>query len=404
MGYDRLHVKRAAKEAVRQTRPRPWLVMLVYTLLTTVLSLVLCAVAYVPILTSFPVNRFRPVSPSGVTSSLSLALPLMLFLYVFLILFSAVMQTGQQYYCMKVWRREPSGIRDLFHGFSMVPRVLALFGLILLFTLLWTLLGMVVLVPALWLLFRVTAASYLLTELSGLLVFPLQIVFMAYLYNRVLPYSMAFYLLLDHPEYTARQALAESKIMMKGRRWSYMALILSFAGWFLLIFAIIYVVLLVGIFALMAAVVAAGAGSYDWLASPSGSLLLGLGTLGLILVAFLACIPLLLWLTAYLGTACAGFYDTNLGRPIPLSPQPARPIHYTYQGAPTPPAQPPHPSPELPPQTPPSSSYTGPGGPYYHQAPPDAPAAEDPPAAPPTPPEPDPMEDPWAGVDPRDSE
>lgn len=49
-----------------------------------------------------------------------------------------------------------------------------------------------------------------------------------------LNYSMAVYVANDHPEMTAREALAVSKKMMKGNRWRLLRLELSFFGWAIL--------------------------------------------------------------------------------------------------------------------------------------------------------------------------
>lgn len=46
-----------------------------------------------------------------------------------------------------------------------------------------------------------------------------------------LSYSQTFYLLKDHPEYSVIQAITESKNRMKGYKWKYFLLNLSFIGW-----------------------------------------------------------------------------------------------------------------------------------------------------------------------------
>lgn len=47
-------------------------------------------------------------------------------------------------------------------------------------------------------------------------------------------YAMAPYIANDHPEMTAREAIAASKEMMKGHRWRLFCLEISFIGWALL--------------------------------------------------------------------------------------------------------------------------------------------------------------------------
>lgn len=47
-------------------------------------------------------------------------------------------------------------------------------------------------------------------------------------------YSQTLYVLRDHPEYSATQAITESRRLMDGYKWKYVLFLLSFIGWFLL--------------------------------------------------------------------------------------------------------------------------------------------------------------------------
>ena len=76
-------------------------------------------------------------------------------------------------------------------------------------------------------------------------------------------YSMAYFIKIDHPEYTATQALDESQKIMKGNKMKLFLLDLSFIGWIIL-----------------------------------GSLCFGIGTL---------------WVTAYMEAAHAEFYRDVIG-------------------------------------------------------------------------------------------
>lgn len=49
-----------------------------------------------------------------------------------------------------------------------------------------------------------------------------------------LSYSQTFFVLKDHPEYSAGKAIKESKLLMKGYKWKFFLLGLSFIGWALL--------------------------------------------------------------------------------------------------------------------------------------------------------------------------
>jgi len=47
-------------------------------------------------------------------------------------------------------------------------------------------------------------------------------------------YAMAHYILAEHPDYTATQALSESRQMMKGHKFRLFCLQISFIGWAIL--------------------------------------------------------------------------------------------------------------------------------------------------------------------------
>ncbi len=79
-------------------------------------------------------------------------------------------------------------------------------------------------------------------------------------------YSMALYIKTDHPEYTAKQCIDESRKMMNGHKMELFLLQLSFIGWMFV-----------------------------------GALCLGVGTL---------------WVNAYMQTATACFYEELKNQPV----------------------------------------------------------------------------------------
>ncbi|PLR75613.1 hypothetical protein CU633_20170 [Bacillus sp. V3-13] len=48
---------------------------------------------------------------------------------------------------------------------------------------------------------------------------------------KAIAYSQTFFLLKDHPEYTVLEAITESRRRMKGYKWKYFLMNLSFIGW-----------------------------------------------------------------------------------------------------------------------------------------------------------------------------
>ena len=90
-------------------------------------------------------------------------------------------------------------IGTLFKGFHYMGKTIALFLLIIIFTMLWSLLFVI---PGI-------IKSY--------------------------SYSMAFYILAENPEMSAREALKESQEIMKGNKMNLFILSLSFFFWLLLV-------------------------------------------------------------------------------------------------------------------------------------------------------------------------
>lgn len=67
--------------------------------------------------------------------------------------------------------------------------------------------------------------SWLYGSLAALL-----LLFPVALFVRIL-YSQVFFIMLDFPELTARECLSRSRQMMKGHKWRYFVLLLSFLPW-----------------------------------------------------------------------------------------------------------------------------------------------------------------------------
>jgi uncharacterized membrane protein len=89
-------------------------------------------------------------------------------------------------------------VGDIFKGFDQFGRALSLYARMMIFIFLWT----------------------LLLIIPGII--------------KSFSYSMAMYVLAEHPELTAREALDESSRMMRGHKWELLVLYLSFFWWYLL--------------------------------------------------------------------------------------------------------------------------------------------------------------------------
>jgi len=105
---------------------------------------------------------------------------------------------GLSAYTLHLSRRQRAGADDLFTGFRMFGKFLWLEVLMSVYAALWTFLFII---PGIVALYR---------------------------------YRMAVYVLLDHPDYTAGQALRESCLLTDGYKWELFKLDLSFLWYFLL--------------------------------------------------------------------------------------------------------------------------------------------------------------------------
>ena len=414
MNYNRREVKLAAKSALRQTTPRHWLVTLVYLLLSNVPYTIVTVVGLRPIVAissmqsmGYPYENILAAMEAFWGGSQG---PLLLFLGILLALFNAVLGFGYRRYCLNVYRRQESGYHDLFHGFSMAGRVICLELLIFLFSFLWGLVAFAIIFGGIMVASMISVPLLLASSGSttAYMVVVVVLVLLAYLggftflYSRILRYKLAPYLLMDHPDWSATDALNESKERMKGRRWSLVVLGLSFLGWQLLDTLIVYGILFAGAFAMGLEFLHMQGINYQL--APYYIIYSGVGGVLLFLAARLCALPLDLWLTCYQTAACAGFYDAGLAPQAPGEAPPVWDPHPSqgtgfYGGFTSQDVTPPPPPP--PPQDP------GPAGSFYSGFPapeaPQPPAEPEPPAAPPEPP-PAPEEvpkddDPWAGID-----
>lgn len=113
---------------------------------------------------------------------------------------SGPLTLGSVYFYLKVSRNEKAEIGDLFRGF------------------------------------RNFAGAFVLTFLQGLFITLWSLLFVIPGIMKAYSYSMAFYIMADEPEISARDAIRKSKEMMQGHRMELFVLQLSFFGWALLTF------------------------------------------------------------------------------------------------------------------------------------------------------------------------
>lgn len=114
---------------------------------------------------------------------------------VYSLLITGPMTLGYAMFAIAIFRKRETSPAEVFYGFERFGKAFGLYIVMSIFVLLWTLL---LIIPGIIAVFR---------------------------------YSMSFYILADHPEMGIMEALNESKRMMRGNKWKFFCLNLSFIGW-----------------------------------------------------------------------------------------------------------------------------------------------------------------------------
>ena len=236
--HDRPALKAAAKESLRSANSRgvPVTLVTVVYLLMVLVPAVISGLQYRAVTTQLlpQLQMMNPSSPEeamellsmmrGYSASGGYSLAMLLLSIVL-----AVVGVGYQLYTLRISRGEdPGSVGALFDPFRQFGRFFVVLLLQGLFPFLWYLAG---LIPGI-ILIVIGAASELpgLSILGGLLFFAGFILFIIAVYS----YSQAVYFALDNPDMSATNTLRASKQAMRGHKWEYFVLELSFLGWAIL--------------------------------------------------------------------------------------------------------------------------------------------------------------------------
>ena len=407
MRYDRKTLKLEAKGLIREARPRAWVVTLVFILLAMALPQVIQGLLdptrqILPqIAEEMEAMLRRGQEPdelwaAGAAGRMVSGGLLTMFVSVLLSLFTMVMSYGYKGYALRLFRRQQTGVGDVFSGFPLAGRAIGTEIMTFIFTCLWVLLIVLVcgVVGGVLSLVLDGAAFGVLSAL-------LSVAASVFGFFVSLRYCLAPYFVMSDPDKGVFASITASKQTMRGNYLKKLVLDLSFLGWGLLVALIALVVASVGVAVVilnwagdwlmelgrMAQVVADERELQAWMASNLGELIESVtGPMNVsLVVTWLACLPLSLWLYAYQTVAEAGFFLTVTGRVV-LAPDGAEPAPVA-QPAPfveVPPAppqapQPPVAEPPAPPQAPQPPVAEPPSAPSAQapQPPVEVPPAED---------------------------
>ena len=192
---DRVELKTRAKAAMRKAAPNIFLVAFVCLLLTNAPTFVTEGPTIRLMLQANSVEEMVYIyENSGISGGFLLTLATFA-----MSMFLNLVTCGWQLYTLRASREEETGgLETLFACFQQFWRFLSAVLLMGLFTALWTMLFII----------------------PGLIA--------------VYSYSQTIYIMLDHPEMSAMEAIAASKQMMRGHKAEFFVLELSFFGWMLL--------------------------------------------------------------------------------------------------------------------------------------------------------------------------
>ena len=201
MMIDRRAVKQHAKEIIRLSRPSLVTAGLIFTLLAVLinyLSLRLTGVAYDDMVGIMQASSEGRADAAMAFMSRAMPGPGESLIDVLLHLALSVVSVGFSIFTLNTIRQNATDFGNLLDGFGMMPRLLWLLILEALFIMLWSFLFVI---PGI-------VAAY--------------------------RYSLAVYIMIDHPELSAMDCIRESKRMTYGYKAQLFKLDLSFILWLLL--------------------------------------------------------------------------------------------------------------------------------------------------------------------------
>ena len=315
--YNRAQMKKEVKQAIAATRPRPMWVALFYMVVASagasLIQSVIGALSGTSVLSDMvndllysgqdieeALGELLLVYADQLSSFVGTLIASALISSILVSLWQGLMTVGFNGYCLALVRGEKATPGKIFCGFHVAGKVILTSLLVWVFTTLWALLWAVclsvVVVVAALLMEAIPAVGILLIAVG-------YIGFFALLMWTVFRYAMTNYILLDTGK-SGLEAISESKRMMKGNKWKFFVLHLSFIGWYLIEFVIILVGCIVIAVAASAAVAGISAGAAN------GSMIGGLFAIGSFVVIIMSAAIWLLniWLQPYVTGSVAKFY------------------------------------------------------------------------------------------------
>ena len=344
MEYQRAELKHRVKQSLRQTRPHPMLVTLLFMVIVGVGSWLIQTVLggligtgsiasqfiYLIQMGYEPEEALQSVMIQMLTNGAALAGLVLGGILVGVIgyLWQSLTNVGYEGYCLSMVRNQNPPLKRMFCGFPRIGGVLLTRILTGIFVFLWTLLftvGLVIVIIIGALLMDAAAVLGVLLMIAGYVAWLVAVLW------ATLRYALADYALLDLGV-SGLEAIRISKQLMKGNVRRLFVLQLSFIGWYLLQFAIAFVgILILGLTVGLQAmsIFAGGAGM-------SVGAIAGMLGVAVVIVIIVAAAELVfsLWLTPYISGSVAAFYDVMKSQRPEVAGESAGPnvSHGPYDG------------------------------------------------------------------------
>lgn len=199
MVLNRREMKVEARATLREVNPQPYLVTLVFLIVTLLLEVLSKKLEY-------PGVTFRQLIDSYLNEDELLKIMaassnrgfFSRVLTAAISIMNVMLTSGFTLYCLNISRKVSASVGNLFDTFSNFIRIFCLDVLIALFTALWS---MLFVIPGIIAAYR---------------------------------YSFAIFLMLDHPEMSPMDCIRKSKELTNGHKMELFKLDLSFLGWILL--------------------------------------------------------------------------------------------------------------------------------------------------------------------------
>ena len=225
---DRKTLKINAREAMAQTRPRPfWVTLAVCAVLMALSVLSFFVSGQWDVLRGFYATMDYEVLLEG--SEISF---LALLLDWALGMMSMVISVGYALYALKVYRRESASFGTVLDAFGVFIRAVGIsylrnFIIVAVFTIAYIAIDTA-------LIFRATPNPYMLpSDIVWMTLIAMALAAIPALIVRY-SYSQSIFIMLDNPQLGIVRCLTLSRAAMRGHKWEFFMLELSFLGWMIL--------------------------------------------------------------------------------------------------------------------------------------------------------------------------